>query len=313
MAPVDVGPPTRVASGARAARREAQAVQLCAPIPDAPRPAPAPRSLPRRVARSIGRARIARPAGRNSRCLKLYCECFASGQYCFGCNCQGCHNNPENDDKRKRAIEATLERNPQAFRPKIGHARDSAAHNRGCHCRKSGCLKKYCECFQAGILCTDICKCINCKNRPTDQGGVGTPQHSVTAPSPAPKRQRCAERAPFRPGQSAASAATSQTPPSRALTSFDSMAGPSTPGVPLSSSSAQAIESHASRGSMSAGVGSAAGAPPSAATPSDANNRPLRLARAAIADIITDELMVEVIRLSQTLTLTRESRRSNSF
>ena len=47
---------------------------------------------------------------RNSRCLKLYCECFASGQYCFACNCQGCHNNPENDEKRKRAIDATLER-----------------------------------------------------------------------------------------------------------------------------------------------------------------------------------------------------------
>ena len=42
---------------------------------------------------------------RNSRCLKLYCECFASGQYCFGCNCQACHNNPENDEMRKRAIE----------------------------------------------------------------------------------------------------------------------------------------------------------------------------------------------------------------
>ena len=41
---------------------------------------------------------------RNSRCLKLYCECFASGQYCFGCNCQACHNNPENDEMRKRAI-----------------------------------------------------------------------------------------------------------------------------------------------------------------------------------------------------------------
>ena len=42
---------------------------------------------------------------RNSRCLKLYCECFASGQYCFACNCQACHNNPENDEMRKRAIE----------------------------------------------------------------------------------------------------------------------------------------------------------------------------------------------------------------
>ena len=47
---------------------------------------------------------------RNSRCLKLYCECFASGQYCFACNCQGCHNNPENDDKRRKAIDSTLER-----------------------------------------------------------------------------------------------------------------------------------------------------------------------------------------------------------
>jgi hypothetical protein len=47
---------------------------------------------------------------RNSRCLKLYCECFASGQYCLGCNCQGCHNNPENNDKRLKAIDITLER-----------------------------------------------------------------------------------------------------------------------------------------------------------------------------------------------------------
>ena len=25
-------------------------------------------------------------------------------------------------------------------------------------------MKKYCECFQAGVHCTDLCKCDNCKN-----------------------------------------------------------------------------------------------------------------------------------------------------
>jgi len=56
---------------------------------------------------------------KRSNCLKLYCECFASGEYCGNCNCSGCYNNMENESSRAAAIKSILERNPTAFRPKI--------------------------------------------------------------------------------------------------------------------------------------------------------------------------------------------------
>jgi hypothetical protein len=54
-----------------------------------------------------------------SQCLKLYCDCFANGEFCFNCNCNNCFNNIANEEERQKAIKQCLERNPLAFKPKV--------------------------------------------------------------------------------------------------------------------------------------------------------------------------------------------------
>ncbi|XP_019457660.1 PREDICTED: uncharacterized protein LOC109358047 [Lupinus angustifolius] len=118
---------------------------------------------------------------KKTKCLKLYCDCFAAGIYCSDpCSCQSCLNRQEYQDAVLEARRQIESRNPLAFLPKVvQHTPDipstnmedtnlttpsSARHRRGCNCKRSLCLKKYCECYQANVGCSSGCRCEGCKN-----------------------------------------------------------------------------------------------------------------------------------------------------
>lgn len=89
---------------------------------------------------------------KKTNCLKRYCECFSSGKVCTPeCACYGCFNSNDYDELIKQT-KAEI------------RCKSSRKSNQGCICKKSQCQKKYCECFNAGVACTDACKCIDCEN-----------------------------------------------------------------------------------------------------------------------------------------------------
>ncbi|PWZ09026.1 CRC domain-containing protein TSO1 [Zea mays] len=117
-------------------------------------------------------------ACKKSRCLKLYCPCFAGGGYCSDkCGCQPCFNKEAFSEtvqttrkvllSRQKRMSMKINRRPEANAEPMEdahHSSSSTPPRRGCNCKKSSCLKKYCDCYQDGTGCSLFCRCDDCQN-----------------------------------------------------------------------------------------------------------------------------------------------------
>lgn len=105
---------------------------------------------------------------KKSKCLKLYCDCFSSDGMCKPtCRCENCCNNEQFSGLREAVRKEMLQKNPKAFHKKFKKVQKQSdfLHSRGCNCKRTQCLKNYCECFSVGVGCSVLCKCQGCRNK----------------------------------------------------------------------------------------------------------------------------------------------------
>mmetsp|Transcript_72318 Transcript_72318/g.165693 ORF Transcript_72318/g.165693 Transcript_72318/m.165693 type:complete len:653 (+) Transcript_72318:3-1961(+) len=143
---------------------------------------------------------------KKSKCVRQYCICFRAGLLCEGCDCAECLNDGKHEEERLAAIDHIKTSDPLAFVEKIRPdgteiaLEESKIHVRGCRCKNSKCLKKYCECFEHGVTCTSRCDCKDCLNgKPTGGEAAGKKGKAPVAVAVAVQvQQRPASAASFK-------------------------------------------------------------------------------------------------------------------
>lgn len=63
--------------------------------------------------------KIMRCTCKKSKCLKLYCQCFAEQKFCSGCKCCNCCNTAANMNQVLKARRIVVNKTPNAFLSKI--------------------------------------------------------------------------------------------------------------------------------------------------------------------------------------------------
>ncbi|CAK63776.1 unnamed protein product (macronuclear) [Paramecium tetraurelia] len=97
-------------------------------------------------------------------CLQLYCSCFHNRRRCMSeCRCNDCYNDGQHEEEVQKAVEQIKIKEQRASH----HDLDSFDTKQvwGCKCKKTKCVKGYCECFIRGKKCTSHCQCTECENR----------------------------------------------------------------------------------------------------------------------------------------------------
>lgn len=100
---------------------------------------------------------------KQTKCIKLYCDCFNSGKYCVDCDCVECFNIPEYSEIRNKALDH-IEKKTKSNSITDFTDKKKIVDSRGCNCKNTNCLKSYCECFRLGQGCAPLCKCEGCLN-----------------------------------------------------------------------------------------------------------------------------------------------------
>lgn len=76
---------------------------------------------------------------------------------------------PPSQKRKPRSISpaVAIRRELFAALPKVLPTKRHASTKTRCSCRRTACLKLYCECYNSGVACTAACDCSNCHNDET--------------------------------------------------------------------------------------------------------------------------------------------------